>query len=401
MATKSSRGTNPIAQAAKPVDTRSVLDAINAQIAVIDVAGAIIEVNEQWTHSANLRGATRGTSGVGANYLQVCERSFASGDATSARTLQGIREVLSDQAPSFLCDYLCGLGIDDWYEMTVLPLRGPTRGAVISHINISRRRTAELESRRLLTELSQIQRVTLLGELAMSLAHELRQPLSAISMNAETGVFLMQTPVENSEELRGILQEITANGERATEIVRAMGDFLTTGNRESKSFDLNQVIENVCVLMQPSALLANVTVRLALARHLPPVIGDRVQIQLVLLNLMRNAAEAMRGMRLNLREICVQTEMEESGQVHVYVKDTGPGVAKEDAERIFDGFVTTKPDGMGMGLHICRTIARSHNGHLRVMPTASIGATFCLTLPAACPRLETQVRTRTQRPEVD
>jgi signal transduction histidine kinase len=225
--------------------------------------------------------------------------------------------------------------------------------------------------------------VTLLGELAASIAHELNQPLTAIASNAEAGAMLVDSPSENAAEIRAVLEDIIAARMRASEIIGRMRTFLRKGVPMVQSLDLNQLIADVCLLMRPSALLASVKVRLDLAVHLPPVVGDRVQIQQVLLNLMHNAAEAMLANESLAREVHVSTRVAENNVVCVSVRDTGPGIADTDLERIFEAFFTTKSSGIGMGLHLSRSIIAAHGGRIWARGAPAGGATFCFTLPVA------------------
>jgi signal transduction histidine kinase len=275
-------------------------------------------------------------------------------------------------------DYACA---GKWYQLTVSPLLGRDGGAVISHTDIGRLRLAELEADRLLAELSHVERVTLLGRFAAALAHELNQPFSAISANASAGELMLNGGAPDIPELQAIFSDIKSDSSRAGNVISKLRVLLRKDTPARVAIDLNQLIEETSALARLHGALTDVPIRLRLARALPSVRADAVLIQQVLLNLIHNSAEAMQAVSPRERGLVVRTRTDQDSGVVVCVTDTGPGVSAKDVERIFEAFITTKPDGMGIGLHVSRSIVIAHGGRIWAHRHCGRGARFCFSLP--------------------
>ncbi len=248
--------------------------------------------------------------------------------------------------------------------------------------NALSRKQVELEAQRLRQEMAHIGRVSAMGELTASLAHELNQPLTAILNNAHVAERLLAADVVNVEELRDILDDIVADDKRAADVIRRLRQLLRKGDLEYTSLDLNEVVADVARLVMSDAAIRNVSIRVEAAPGLPRVRGDRVQLQQVVLNLVLNGLDAMREPGGGDRTLVIRTFTDgDAGVVGVAVRDAGPGIAAKDAEHIFDPLYTTKAEGIGMGLAIARTIVDAHGGRLTAANNAEGGATFRFTLP--------------------
>lgn len=243
------------------------------------------------------------------------------------------------------------------------------------------RMRGDAEVQRLRRDLTHVGRVTTMGELTASLAHELRQPLTAILTNAETAQALLASGRLDAAELGEILSDIVADDTRAGEVIGRLRSLLNKGEFERRPLDLNEVIREVVRLVQSDAIIRNVAIELELAEGLPPVSGDRVQLQQVILNLIVNALEAMSGESAADRRMAIATEAREDRRVEVRVRDRGAGIPAKDLPRILEPFYTTKPGGMRMGLSIARSIIEAHGGRLWAENTPEGGATFSLVLP--------------------
>lgn len=249
-------------------------------------------------------------------------------------------------------------------------------------VDITERKQAETELLRHRAELAHVARVSTLGELAASVAHELNQPLGAILANAEAAeLFLAQEPPA-IEELGPILAAIRQDNERASEVIRRMRTLLGKRELERQPLEVNSVVEGVWPLVSGDAALRGVSLGAELSPGLPKVLGDRVHLQQVMLNLLLNGMDAVGGQPRERRRLTVRTGMGGEGQVELAVVDTGLGIEPEKLGRVFDPFYTTKPQGMGMGLSIARTIIKAHDGRIWAENNAAGGATFRLTLPA-------------------
>ncbi len=247
--------------------------------------------------------------------------------------------------------------------------------------NALSRKQVELEAQRLRQEMAHIGRVSAMGELTASLAHELNQPLTAILNNAQVAQRFLAAEVVNIAEMREILNDIVADDKRAADVIRRLRQLLKKGDLEYVSLDLNDVVTEVARLVMSDAAIRNVSMRLEAAPDLPRVHGDRVQLQQVVLNLVLNGLDAMREPGTGDQSLIIRTFVDGAAVVGVAVQDVGPGIDEKDADHIFEPLYTTKAEGIGMGLAIARTIVDAHGGRLTAENNKDGGATFRFTLP--------------------
>lgn len=229
-------------------------------------------------------------------------------------------------------------------------------------------------------ELARLARLNELGEMASTLAHELNQPLSAIANYVQGCVRLTdQLPGETATRMRFALSETAKQALRAGDIIRHLREFVTRGETDKHPEDIKRLIEEASALALVGSRERGIRTDFRFSSNPSLVLADRVQVQQVLINLMRNAMEAMRDS--GRRELTITTRLLDTDMVEVTVADTGPGIAPDIAARLFQPFVTTKPSGMGIGLSICRRIINAHGGEIGVAGNAAGGATFTFTLP--------------------
>jgi PAS domain S-box-containing protein len=248
-------------------------------------------------------------------------------------------------------------------------------------IDITARKQAELEVQQQRGELAHLSRVTMLGELSGSLAHELNQPLTAILSNAQAAQRFLAHDNTDLNEVRDILADIVAEDKRAGEVIRRLRLLLKKGEVQHQPFDINEVVREVLKLVRSDLVNQGVAVEAELAPALPEVNADRVQLQQVLLNLVMNACDAMAGGPAGDHKLIIRTELAGSEGIRVSVADRGVGLASENLEKVFEPFFTTKVQGMGLGLSVCRSIITAHGGKLWATNNPGRGATFQFTLP--------------------
>jgi PAS domain S-box-containing protein len=248
--------------------------------------------------------------------------------------------------------------------------------------DISERKQAQRAIQNAQAELARVSRLTTMGELAASIAHEVNQPLTAVNNNSSACLRLLANQNLQPDVLRRALQEIVADGTRASAIVARIRAFIKKTPAEKNTLDVNEVIGEVLVMMGHGFEENRILLQRELAQALPPVLGDRVQLQQVLLNLIMNGIEAMTAVTNRPRTLWVQSRIDESGDVQIAVRDSGTGLGSE-ADRVFTPFFTTKTNGMGMGLSISRSLIEGHGGRLWSSPNSPHGAIFSFTLPAA------------------
>lgn len=255
--------------------------------------------------------------------------------------------------------------------------------AMLAELAAAREREIADQARNAATqaELARVARLTTMGEMAASIAHEINQPLAAVVNNANAGLRWLSNRPPNTEEVRAALTRIASDGERGGSIIESIRAMLKKGVRERSKINLNELIRDVTRLTQGQFQRHGVSIRSDLADDLPSVLADPIQLQQVILNLFMNAAEAMVSISDRERLVCVRSEKHDGGGALITVEDSGPGVEPEDAKRIFEAFFTTKAEGMGMGLAICRSIVESHGGRITVAKAVPQGTVFQVTLP--------------------
>ncbi len=248
--------------------------------------------------------------------------------------------------------------------------------------DLTERQEAERRIQDLQAELLHASRLSVMGQMASTMAHELNQPLTAVTNYLEAGRQLLATGAGGPERLGEIMEKAIAQAQRAGEVIRQLRQFVSKGETEHRIESLNQLVEEALALALVGARQRGVRTSLELDHALPLVLVDHVQIQQVVLNLVRNAIEAMEEMEL--RELVVATRtVPDQEMAEVIVADSGPGIAPELADRLFQPFVTTKKTGMGLGLSICREIVEAHHGRLTTTPGSPRGTVFRMTLPIA------------------
>jgi PAS domain S-box-containing protein len=275
-----------------------------------------------------------------------------------------------------------------WLLFRAVPLRDRS-GKIVKwygkSTDVEDRKRAEQERERLRqleADLAHINRVSMMGELAASVAHEVNQPLSGIVSNGSACIRLLAGNSPNVEEALEALRDIVRDGKRAGEVIARIRALTKRAEMPKAQLDLNATIKEVLLLVGDEAKKNGIAVRTQFADDLSPVFGDRVQMQQVLLNLLINAMEAMNSVSGRARELVIRTRNLDGGSVHITVVDSGIGLDASTMSRIFEPFYTTKASGMGMGLSISRSIVQSHGGRLWATPNEGSGTTFHFVLPA-------------------
>ncbi|MGY8667978.1 PAS domain S-box protein [Bradyrhizobium sp. UFLA05-109] len=240
---------------------------------------------------------------------------------------------------------------------------------------------AEQALRKAQTELAHVTRVTTLGELTASIAHELNQPLAAVMANADACIGWLQRSPPDLKGARRSVEWIIEDGNRASEVIRHVRALAKRTDIEMVPLDVNRVVREAVALVQREMAAHAVSVRMELRSVLPNIFGDRIQLQQVLINLIMNGIEAMEGVTDRPRELVIRSCPDKNESVLVSVTDGGVGISADTIDRLFTPFFTTKSSGLGMGLSICRSIVEAHGGRLSASPNDGRGATFQITLP--------------------
>jgi signal transduction histidine kinase len=230
--------------------------------------------------------------------------------------------------------------------------------------------------------LTHANRVTTMGQLTASIAHEVRQPIAGVVANADAALRWLGHAPPNIEEAQQSLDSIIKDGNRASDVIDRIRALVKKAPPRQDQLEINEAILEVIEITRGELLRNGVSLQTELARDLPLIQGDRIQLQQIVLNLIMNAVEAMRGASIESRDLLISTVADKSIGVLVAVRDSGPGLEPECFERLFDPFYTTKPGGMGMGLSICRSIVEAHGGRVWATANVPLGACFHFSLPA-------------------
>jgi C4-dicarboxylate-specific signal transduction histidine kinase len=258
------------------------------------------------------------------------------------------------------------------------------------------RRVSEQALERARSELAKVARVTSLGVLTASIAHEINQPLSGIITNASTCLRMLSADPPNIDGARETARRTIRDGNRTADVIARLRTLYSKKDTQPELMDLNEATRETISLSVTDLQRNRVILRHELADDLPPVNADRVQLQQVILNLLRNALDAMSTVEDRPREMLIRTERSDGDRVRVSVKDSGVGFTTQGADKLFEAFYTTKNDGMGIGLSISRSIIEAHHGHLWATPNDGPGATFSFAIPCEPQRLaDTQTHSPT------
>jgi len=267
-----------------------------------------------------------------------------------------------------------------WHNWKNYPIINQA-GEIKEYQGIGQDITAQKRTEELTRNLIQSSRLTLLGELAASIGHEINQPLGAILTNADTAELLLERDFPPLDEIRRVVADIRKDDLRASEIIRQIRALLSKREANLASVDLNEMAGDVVQLAEIEARRRGVSIEVDFDSKLPLVCGERVQLQQVLLNFILNGMDAMEGIPQDQRRIVVRTNLAENSQAQLSVSDAGCGIPKERLPHIFDSFFTTKKEGMGVGLAITRSVAEAHRGRVSAENNLGPGATFCFTIP--------------------
>jgi PAS domain S-box-containing protein len=350
-------------------------------ICIWDVEGRIIEANEAFLHIVGY-----GRGDLASGRLRWTE-------LTPSEWREADEQALSELAANGICkpfekEYFRKDGSRVPVLVGAALLEERRDEGVAFVLDLTERKRAEAQAREserryheAQMELAHANRVATMGQLTASIAHEVKQPIAATVSNAQAGLRWLIREPPDLEEVRQALACIAKDGKRAGDVVGRIRDLIQKAPPRKDHFDLNGAIREVIELTRGEAVKNGVSVQTELTDNLPLIDGDRVQLQQVMLNLIINAVEAMSGLTEGPRELLISTGKAEMGGVLVTVRDSGPGLAPAALERLFEAFYTTKPNGLGMGLSICRSIIEAHHGRLWATANSPDGAVFQFTLP--------------------
>ncbi|HEX2569282.1 MAG TPA: ATP-binding protein [Polyangia bacterium] len=362
---------------------RAALSSLPGAVAVLDRQGVILRINRGWTAT----GGPFGGLHEGANYLERLRAggtAVAGGEGDSAGRDRGalltlVADVLAGRRGAGLVE--ChSLFVPGWLEIRVEPLERSEGGAVVSHVDVTARKRAELEARHARDQFAHVGHAAALGELAAAIAHELNQPLAAILLNAQTAMKLLDRAVPDLAEARESLRDVVADDQRARDVLERIRWLLRQDEARRATQDLSGLVGEVVHLVHSEVERRGVTLAFTPAEASIQVHGDGVQLQQVVLNLLSNAIDAVSGRPAGERRVWIRV-VGRGDDAELVVEDNGHGIPEGTLDTIFDPFYTTREEGMGIGLSISRSIVETHDGRLIAEHRPGGGAIFRCVLP--------------------
>ena len=362
---------------------RALLASLHDHVAILDAQAVVVEVNESWRRFADTPAAGAfDRVDVGGSYLNACRAGAERGDPIATRALDGVTRVLARDVTRIEMEY------DDHtkglrrFSLSIEALERGDGGAVVTRSDVTARHEAQMQMDEQRRELSHLARVTALGQLSGALAHELNQPLTSISNNAEAARHLLRHRPVDLPEIDAALGDILAQDRRAAQVIRRLRALLRRGETRVLPVDAGELVTEVVELSHAELITRGVSAKSVVGRELPLVLADRVQLQQVLLNLVLNACEAMQTTQPHERRLSLIV-VREGSHVRFSVRDSGTGIPPHLIDHLFEPFVTTKREGLGLGLSISRTIVAAHGGRMWAENNADGGATLHCLFPAA------------------
>ena len=371
---------------------RALLASLQDQVAILDAKGTVIRVNESWQRHADAPSPCPfERARAGDSFLACCREASEilaalhpeDRDPAVQRLLTGATAVLSGEYQRYETDYeLKHDGHREWYTIRIESLERADGGAVVTRANISARRQAQAEIEEQRRQLSHLGRVAVLGQLSGALAHELRQPLAAILANADAARHMIERKVIDVAEIGAILSDIVAEDRRAAAVIDGLRAMHQRGDMRLQPIAPADLVREALGLAHAEIITRGVTATGIAEPELPLVMADRVQIQQVLLNLILNACESMSEKEASERLLTLSAS-DDGGHVRFSVRDSGTGIPDKLLEHLFEPFVTTKPEGLGLGLSIARTVVETHRGRIWAENGMGSGASISFLLPTA------------------
>lgn len=358
----------------------ALLSSLLDPLVILDPTGRIVASNQAWSDVATTLGAPPARAGIGVHYLDVCRRATTNGDASAFHAMEGIESVLEGRRPTFSMQYICDVTATDarWYHMRVSRLVGHMEGALIVHEDITeaKQRIASLHE-----EIHHLNRVATLGQLAASATHQIRQPLTAIMCNVQTAIEICREDGNSHSELLELLADIVEADRVAIGVIEDYRKLLKRTPPVRVRMDLRQdVIATLLGIVRPTLAQFNISLHLDVDSFPLMVVGDRNEILQALLNLLVNAIEALQTSHAE-RRISLAANREDN-EIVVDVSDNGSGIPEADHARIFNPFCSTKENGLGLGLAICRVLIQDNGGRIW-LTTDPTKTTFSVAFPCA------------------
>jgi C4-dicarboxylate-specific signal transduction histidine kinase len=365
---------------------QALLASVQDHVAILDASGIVLEVNQSWQRYA-LRDhhCPVDQVRVGDDFLAACRAAMLRPEpegTRAAHALAAVESVLAGRSRRRDMEYeQCDDGSHQWFTVRIEALERADGGVVVTRADVSVRQRAQLEVEERRREVTHLARIGVLGQLSGALAHELRQPLASILANAETAQRLLRRQPIDRDELTTILVEIATEDRHAAKVIDGLRSMLKRGEARVRAVETESLVSAVLAMARPEVVARGVTVTSMIQPGLPSLLADPVQVQQVLLNLILNACEAMGETADGARTLLLTAAASGERNVRISARDNGTGIPPALILRLFEPFMTTKLEGLGLGLSISRTIVAAHGGRIWAENNIGAGATVHCELP--------------------
>ena len=371
---------------ATTIDDGVVLASLSIRVAILDSSGVVVRVNDAWRLAAG-EGAVGETHAIlGHSYLDECRRAEARGFDPARELRQGIEMVLTRRMRTFRIEF-ASQARDRWFEIVVDALKHEAGGAVLSVADITERRLDAENAEATRRHVAHLGRVSMMSEIASALAGEIKQPVTAIRLNALAGATLLGAPQagldgvwSDSREAWQMFKDIYDDASRASGVIEHVHQHVRRQGAIGGIVDVGETCRNTTRLVEHEATLRGARIELDIEEGMPTIVGDAIEIQQIVMSLLLNALDAVSASPE--RVITVGT-VAHGAEVELYVRDTGPGLSPKVRQHLFESFFTTKEGGLGMGLIIVRSIVERHRGRIIGEDAPGAGAIFRVHLPVS------------------
>lgn len=385
-----SRGESGPRQQTTAIDDGVVLASLSTQLAVLDNTGTVVRVNEAWRTAAGEGPIGEERSIIGRNYLDECRRAEARGFGAARELRQGIEAVLTRRMRTFRCEFQSHAR-DRWHAIVVDALKQDLGGggAVLSVADVTERRLDAENAEATRRHVGHLGRMSMMNEIASALAFEIKQPVTAIRLNALAGATLLGSPHQNldgawgdSREAWQMFKDIYDDASRASGVIEHVHQHVRRPGAPGSIVDLGEACRTTTKLLAHEAALRGARIEIALDPDAPAIVGDAIEIQQIIMSLVLNALDAVSA---STERVITLGTVAHGVEVELYVRDTGPGLSPTVRQHLFESFFTTKERGLGMGLIIVRSIVERHRGRVsgEDAPDGRGGAIFRVHLPVS------------------
>lgn len=368
------------------VDESVVLASLSIRVAVLDAGGCVVLVNEAWRSAAAEGSVGENRANIGQNYLDECRRAEARGFESARELCRGVEAVLSRRTRTFRAE-LASEGNNRWFEVAVDAMTHDAGGAVVSIVDVTERRREERSAETIRRRMAHLGRISIMREIASALAGEIKQPMTAIRLNALAGATLLGAPQtglddvwSDTREAWQMFKDIYDDASRASAVIEHVHQHVCSQGGRGGAVDIAETCRVAAALIEHEAAIRGARIEFAFEIGTPAIVGDAIEIQQIVMSLLLNALDAVSA---SPERVITLGTVAHGTEVELYVRDTGPGLSPKVRQHLFESFFTTKEGSLGMGLIVVRSIVERRRGRISAEEAPEGGALFRVHLPVS------------------